>query len=327
MSRIALDDFLLQRWLPTVGDSLQPTTLDSYKRIIGCHIVPALGRRQLQSLRPVDLNDFYAGLSSPSAARRRGLSTKTVRNIHVVLRKSLADAVKWGLLYRNPAESADPPRLRGTSGLQLKTWTAEELKVFLSEVITGDRLALAYELAAMTGMRRGEILGLRWEDVSLSEGRLAVRQTVVSVNNQITFSTPKTERSRRSVPITPRLIPKLRRHRSTQNEERLAWGADYLPHDLVFAAEDGHPVQPDGFSKVFAQHLKNSGLPTIRLHDLRHTFATLALQAGVQPKVVSEILGHSSVAFTMDRYAHVIPAMQESAVALVADLIFDSSAN
>lgn len=171
-------------------------------------------------------------------------------------------------------------------------------------------------------MRRGEILGLRWSDVDLESSRLSVRQTLISVGYQIRVSEPKTAKSRRSISLDATTVRALRVHRANQLEERLRAGDAYQPFDLVFATEDGGYVHPDGFGKAFKRLQRGAGLPTIRFHDLRHTHASLALQAGVHPSVVSERLGHSTVAMTLDTYTHVIPALQEQAAATVAELVF-----
>ncbi len=203
----------------------------------------------------------------------------------------------------------------------MMTWTAGELGRFLDFVVD-DRLYGAWVLAATTGLRRGEVLGLRWSDVDLDSGRLAVRQTLVSVAYETKFSTPKTKRGRRSVSLDATTVMALRSHRKRQLEERMEWGPAYQDSGLVVTRENGVLVHPDRFTQMFDKHVKNSGLPRIRLHDLRHTHATLALAAGVHPKVLSERLGHATVAFTLDVYSHAVPALQEEAAERVASLIF-----
>jgi integrase len=172
----------------------------------------------------------------------------------------------------------------------------------------------------MTGMRRGEVLGLRWHDIDLSTGRIAIRHTLVSIAYEIQDSTPKTHQAR-VVDLDPGTIEHLRAHRSRQAVQQEDWGAGYEESDLVFRREDGSPIHPDSFTQAFDAEVRRSGLPRIRLHDLRHTHATNALRAGIPVKVISERLGHENPAFTMKQYAHVLPGMQAEAAALIAALV------
>jgi integrase len=197
------------------------------------------------------------------------------------------------------------------------------LRRFIREV-RGDRLYAAWLAAATTGLRRGEVLGLMWTDVDFDKGRLSVRRARVSSGGVVVLSEPKTRRSRRVVALDQTTTAALREHRTRQLEERLAWGAAWVDTGFVFTREDGTPLHPESLSKMFQWRVRRAGLPRIRFHDLRHTHATLALQAGVHPKVVSERLGHSSIRITLDTYSHAIPAMQEEAAERIAALIFDS---
>ncbi|MEX2080937.1 MAG: site-specific integrase, partial [Dehalococcoidia bacterium] len=237
------------------------------------------------------------------------------------LGKALDAAVKWGDLSRNVAALADPPRARRSEKVA-PTWTGAEVAAFLESVRT-DRLQTAYLLLATTGLRRGEALGLRWENIDLDAGRLAVVQTLIVVNYSRTWSTPKTKAGRRSVYLDQGTVSALRGHRTRQVEERTALGIPWpSAGDLVFAKPDGSPLNPDGFSDRFDRLVTRSRLPRITPHGLRHTHATLALQAGISPKVVSERLGHSNVGITLDTYSHVIPALEEAAAERVAALVF-----
>jgi integrase len=199
----------------------------------------------------------------------------------------------------------------------MQTWSAEELRGFLGYV-QKDRLYPLWLTEARTGLRRGELLGLQWSDVDLETGRASIRRALVSVDYKLTLSEPKTVKGKRSVPLPPETVAALREWRKAQLEERLA----NKEGNFVFTREDGSPVHPDRLSKMFEALSRKAGLPVIRFHDLRHTWATLALQAGVAPKVVSEILGHANIGITLDTYSHVIPAMEEDASARVAGLIF-----
>lgn len=245
-------------------------------------------------------------------------------HIHATLHRALRDAVRWGRLTRNPAEYAVPPRASALRSSELKTWSAEQLADFL-EHVRPDRLYAAWVLAATTGLRRGELLGLHWSDIDLDEARLSVRRSLVSVGYAVRISEPKTRRGRRQIALDKTTVSALLGHRRRQMQERLSWGPAWVDSGFVFTKEDGTPLHPDRFTKLFAQRVKSSGLPRIRLHDLRHTHATLALQAGRHPKVVSERLGHANVSITLDVYRDVIPAMQKEAADLVAELVFGDS--
>jgi integrase len=202
----------------------------------------------------------------------------------------------------------------------MKTWTLDELRDFLHEV-RHDRLFPAYLLFATTGTRRGEVLGLRWCDVDLDQARLSVRQTLLTINYELHLSEPKTRRSRRSISLDPATVSALRAHRKAQLEERLAWGESWRDTGLVFTREDGDPVHPGGVSDAFERTVKRARLPRIRLHGLRHTYATLALSAGVPLWAVADLLGHSNVSVTDRFYRHAIPSILEEAAGKVAGLI------
>lgn len=202
----------------------------------------------------------------------------------------------------------------------MSVWTADHLRTFLAST-RDDRLHTLWLTMATTGVRRGEALGLRWGDIDLDASRASIRRSLTSAAGKLTFAEPKTAKSRRSIALDPATIAALRAHRMRQLQERLAWAGAYDDNDLVFAREDGSPLRPDSASRRFIELSKAAGVPRIRVHDLRHTYATLALAAGVHPKIVSERLGHSSVAFTLDVYSHVVPALEEEAASLVARLI------
>jgi integrase len=207
----------------------------------------------------------------------------------------------------------------------MKTWSADELRRFVNGVHT-DRLFALWLTIASTGLRRGEALGLKWSDIDLDAARISVQRSLVSVGYKPMLSEPKTARGRRSIALDRTTVSALIAHRRAQIEERLAWGPAYEDGDFVFCRENGSPIHPERLTKSFEAHVRKIGLPRIRLHDLRHTHATLALAAGIHPKVVSERLGHSSIAITLDTYSHAIPALQEEAAERIASLLADGSA-
>jgi integrase len=318
-SKLTLRAFMGQ-WLDALRASVRPSTWATYQALTQTHITPALGMIPLQQLTAARLTAFYADLLEKGRLNGKGgLSPRTVRYCHATMHKALGEAVRWQLVSRNVADQATPPRPQAK---EMRTWTAPELRAFLAHV-EGDRLYGAYILAATTGLRRGEVLGLRWRDLDMGAGRLSVTQTLITVGYAVSVSTPKTAKGRRSVALDPATVGALRAHRVAVLEERLSLGLGAPTEDgLVFTALDGSPLHPLQFSDRFERLVKAASVPRIRLHDLRHTHATLALQAGVHPKVVSERLGHASVSITLDTYSHAIPAMQEEAAAKVAALVF-----
>lgn len=309
-SKLTVRLFLEDEWLPAVHGSLRPLTFESYAGNVRNHIVPRLGSLPLQQLTPSMLNSMYSELRST-------LSPRTIRYIHAIMRRAFADAVKWNRLARNPADAADPPSPRSTGAEGMTTWSGTELGTFL-ESVRDDRLAACWRFLAMTGCRRGEALGLRWRDLDLDARRATIVQTVVGSR---AISETKTDRGRRTIALDETTIATLREHRRAQDAERLLMGTAYEDHDLVFCREDGTPIWPRSLTRAFAGSVNTANLPQIRLHDLRHTHATLALQAGVHPKVVQERLGHATISITLDVYSHAIPAMQEDAAARVAALV------
>lgn len=319
--KTTLGEYLTEKWLPLQRAQLRRSTYDSYRRNITLHVLPALGRVPLHKLAPEDLDAFYARLLTEGRRDGRGgLSAKTVRLVHLVIHKALKDALRKGSVVRNVASVADPPKLSSAKRREIKVWTAEQLRAFLDQ-IRDSRSFAALFVTAHTGMRRGEILGLRWCDVDFDASRLSVRQALISVAYEKQLSDVKTGSGRRTIDLDERTLSVLRQWRKSQAEERLALGGRYHDGDLVFCRPDGDPIHPDLFSQTFDRAVAKSGLPEITLHDLRHTHATLLLKAGVPVKVVSERLGHSNPGFTMSVYQHVIPGMQAEAAAVFSTLI------
>jgi integrase len=317
-STTTTEEFLRQ-WLATQHHRLRATTLYSYEKAID-RINRKFGKLPVQSLTPLLIESFYAELLRTGTSRGQPLSAKTVRNSHVVLRKALADAERLGLVVRNAAASARPPT---AARREFNTWSSDELREFFA-TIRDDRIFPALVVLATTGMRRGELLGLRWHDVDLDAGQVAIVQTLTTINGVPTFGATKSSRSRRTVYLDPQTVAVLREHRRRQREERLAAGPAWTATpDLVFRDEAGVHINPDRLTRQFSALVAASGLTPIRLHDLRHTYATLALKAGVHPKIVSERLGHATVGITLDLYSHVTPAIAREAAGVVADRIFE----
>lgn len=321
-SKLTLSRFLDEEWFPGIRASVRPTTWEHYNRSFRNYIRPSLGRSLLPNVTPARLNAFYADLLESGRcngdASTPGLSPKTVKHVHTMLHKALEDAVRWGHLARNPVSLATPPKPRTP---EMKVWTPEQLRAFVYHART-DRLFAAWLLLVITGMRRGEVLGLAWDHVDLSRGRLSVVRNLTVVRYEhVEFSEPKTAKGRRSIALDGTTVAALKEHRKRQQEEQLAAGALWQNSGLVFCRENGAPLHPQTLTRSFQLLGRDAGLPRIRLHDLRHSYATAALSAGIPAKVVSERLGHASIAITLDTYSHVNPAMQEEAADTVARLI------
>lgn len=315
-------EWVHETWLPLAAQRLKPSAEAHYRNYLRLHILPTLGPLQFRQITPAVLNQLYTHLLTEGNRKTGGpLSAKTVTNVHAIIHKALEDAVDLGLVNVNMADRAKPPRPKAKKPKEIKSWTPEELRRFL-ESVDGHRLEAAWHLAALTGMRRAEVLGRRWRDLDLQVARLSVRQALVSVGYEIVTSTPKTHQSR-TIDLDAGTVERLRRHRGRQLEDRREWGDQYEDNGLVFCRQNGTPIHPHTFSQAFERIVANSDLPKIPLHGLRHTHATIGLALGVPAKVMSERLGHESVAFTLKQYAHVLPGMQAGAASLIASAIVD----
>lgn len=310
----------LERWLVDyVQPSLAPKTIASYRDVVRTHLVPTLGSLDLVALRPTHIQSLYTQLSgSGRCDGRGGLSARSILRYHQILHAALRQAVRWQLLIRNPADAVEPPRaarreLRATTPAQARAVMAAADETSIGPFV---------RLALMTGMRRGELLGLRWADVDFEGGALHVQQTAQRIAGQgIVFRQPKTRLSRRSIALSPDAVGVLRQHRRRQAEARLLAGSAYGDRDLVFATGLGTPIEPGNLRRSWVGIIRAAGLPGLRIHDLRHAHATLMLSQGVHPKVVSERLGHASVNITLDTYSHVLPGLQEAAAAALDTIL------
>lgn len=313
----SLGAFLMD-WLKQSAPTRRATTSDSYERLVTQHIVPHLGDVLLHELAPADIRAWHATLlRTPKRWGAGVLSPTSVRTTHRVLRRALQDALRWELIDRNPCDAVIAPR---RASPEMRAWNTEEARRFLADV-EQDRLGAMWRLFVATGMRRGEVAGLRWADLDLGAGRLSVRSTRVLVYGDVQVVEPKTPRSRRLIALDAGTVGALHDHQARQGAERHRAAEVWEDTGYVFTSEDGRPIDPDRITHLFGLAVTASGLPRIRLHDLRHTSATLALGAGVHPKVVSERLGHSSIAITLDTYSHVLPSMQEQAAATLGALL------
>jgi integrase len=326
-AKLTVRQFLHDEWLPAVKGRVRPSTYASYEMHVRIYLAPMLGGVRLQGLTPARIDGVYTKLAA-EGRRGRGISPTTIARIHATLHAALRMAVERRYVVFNAADTARPPRAKGEDVHEMATWSAEDVKAFLAHV-RGDREYPLWRLLVCTGLRRGEALGLRWSDVLFipaetdggeETARLSIRHTIVAVDYVAQDSEPKTSRGRRTVPVDPATAAALREQIERQQDDRREWKEAWVDSGLVFTAENGEALHPGRASRSFERAVRGAPVPRIRLHDLRHTAITRMLEAGVPVKVVSEIVGHASVAFTMDRYGHVIPSMQESAVTLLADL-------
>jgi integrase len=263
----------------------------------------------------------HASGEGPDASTQ--LDGRTVNYVHTIIHRALKDAVRWGRLARNPADAADAPR-GGQKSDGVRSWDAATLRQLLAaSAASGDRLHPLWVLLATTGMRRGEALGLRWSDIDLDTGRLRVLQTIIQVRSKVTVGEPKTARGRRPIALDAGTVAVLRQHRKSALEERMLVGAAFEDRGLVFHYPDGSCLKPDVVSAAFVRRVRAAGLPRLTLKGLRHTWATLALERGIHPRVVQERLGHSTIAITLGIYSHVAPTLHDEAAQLVADLVLD----
>ena len=323
---MTVHDFLVERWLPTMSMSIEATTLEGYRGLIERYVLPRVGDVRLVDLDPVTLNWLYA--DARQNGRIRGdepLSLKTVREIHVALHRALEDAVRWDYLRENPAARSNPPSATAAKNarkMAMRTWTAKQVEAFAVQFADHPFFPL-WLLAASTGLRRSELLGLRWQDVDLDRGLLAVRRVLVKVGGKARFKdAPKSQHGYRTIRITGVVIDELRRARARQEDQRGS-ARTWEDYDLVFCRPDGAPFHPDYVTETIRDLIEESGLPKIRpLQDLRHTHATLLLADGENAKVVQERLGHHSHSFTADTYQHVMPGMDEAAATRFEHLVF-----
>jgi integrase len=294
----------LTRWLEhTARPTVRPKTYHSYAQLVRLHLVPGLGRHRLAALGPQPVQQF---LNDKLAA---GLSPRTVQYLRAILRRALGQALKWGLVARNVVTLVDSPRVRRP---EVEPFTPDQARAFLAAV-QGDRLEALYTVAVALGLRQGEALGLRWADVDLDAGTLRVAVALQRIDGELRFVEPKSQRSRRTLPLPPRVVAALRAHRARQLEERLQAGPYWQDHRLVFPTTLGTPLDARNVTRWYHRLLDRAELPHRRFHDLRHTAASLLLVQGVAPRVVMETLGHSQISLTMDTYSHVMPVLQRDA--------------
>jgi integrase len=303
----------LNRWLEDYARlNLSPRSVERYAGIIKGHLVHDIGNIPLVQLKPQHIQKHY------TEKLNEGLSARTVRYHHAVLHNALKTAVKWGLLSRNPADAVDPPKIRP---VEMRTWDQDEANRFL-EAIKDTRYYELFYLALATGMRRGELLALRWCDIDLLQSQLFVNRTLHHLKNgSYVFSEPKSATSRRTIALSPAATLLLREYKAKREAQCTILGTLLKDSDLVFSDIEGKPMRPNTITRAWTELAARAGVKVIRLHDARHTHASLMLKQGIHPKIVQERLGHASITMTLDTYSHVAPGLQEAAAARFDELI------
>jgi integrase len=295
----------LERWLQDyVRPNLTPRTTEGYEHIIRKYLIPALGNMTLNQLKPEHLQRYYSEKISG------GLSPQTVRHHHTALHKALETAVEWGVLSRNIADAVILPRVQR---LDMQTWGEDDVTLFLEAAKSTPYHALFYT-ALFTCMRRSELLALRWQDVDFILSQVCVSRSLHCLRGgSVVFRPTKTAKGRRAIALSPSAFMVLREHREKQEVHRAMIGIPLTDDDLVFSHLDGKPLLPNTVTHAWIKLVRWTGLKPIRLHDARHTHASIMLKQGIHPKIVQERLGHANIAVTLDTYSHVIPGLQEAA--------------
>ncbi len=302
----------LDQWLErTAKARVRGQTFKGYEVNVRVHLKPAIGHLPLRQLEPVQVQDLI------DRKLREGLAPKSVRYMQGILRNALNHAIRWNYIQRNPAALVDGPRIQHH---EIQPFTREEVQRFLN-AIKGNRLEALYTVALTMGLRQGEALGLRWNDVDLELGYIRINRQLQRVNHKYELVEPKTLRSRRHLAVPSAIIGSLKVHKDRQNTERRDAERAWYDTDLVFCRRNGYPLNGSVVTHHFQNLLEEAGLPKRRFHDLRHSCATLLLAQGVSPRVVMEVLGHSQISLTMNTYAHVLPEMRRDAADRMSELI------
>jgi integrase len=312
-NKITLAAFL-SRWLDHAKSQVTPKSYERYAGLVNQNIVPALGAVVLNKLKPVQISSAYAKAlaSGRRDGKEGGLSANTVNGIHRILSLALDQAVRWELLTRNPADAVDPPKVERKT---LQTYDLPQTADVI-EAFRGSTIFVPVLLAALCGLRRGEICALRWKNVDLDGAQMSVVESLEQTKAGLRFKSPKSGKGR-TVALSETVVAELRAYRAKRAQEMLRLGAGLSEDDLVIAHADGSQITPIYVSVKWSQSIAKTSLARLRFHDLRHAHATHMLANGVHPKVASERLGHSKIGITLDLYSHVIPGMQEDAAAIV----------
>jgi integrase len=317
----------LDGWVAALPNRLRPSTVDSYRRCL-LYLTPTLRATRLDALTAEALDRLYAELRVTGRRQKEGgLSPRSIRYVHTVIRAALADAVKKGTLDRNVADAADPPRSKDAKPPEMGFWTPTELATFL-KLTADDPLGPLYRTAAMCGLRRGEVCGLRWQDVDFDKARIHIRHTLIVVRSSgatdggLRFSEPKTDKGRRVIDLDPVTLAALKTQQTRQAAWKLATGAGWAnEHGLCFTEPGGRPLDPESVGQRFNRRVARAGVPRISFHGLRHSHCAALIAAGEGGLLIARRLGHHSAAFSLDRYGHLFEQAGSEAAAAVAAMV------
>lgn len=311
----------LEEWLDTyIKPNKSPTTYAGYEKQVKNYIIPALGNKKLQHLKTLDIQKFYNSLLEKSPLSGKPMKPKTVQNIHMNVRAALSQALKLDLIKKNPAENVTLPKVKK---YKAEIYDQEEVELLIKKVKDTD-LEVPICLEVALGLRRGELLALKWQDIDFDNCKVKIRNNLVQVGNEIIIKEPKTESSIREIELPTTIIQLLKKERKKYIEKKMRLGKEFNDNDLIICKKNGDPFKPHSFTNKFRRFLARNNLKTIRLHDLRHTNATLMLKYGINPKVAQQRLGHSSISTTMDVYSHVITEVEKEAAAKLDSGIFSN---
>lgn len=308
----------LERWIEDYRPNLSPPSYERYRDIVKRGLIPNLGSIALTQLRPEHLQKVY------TAMQKEGLSARTVRYHHAVIHVALKTALQWGLIVRNPADSIKPPKIHRN---EMQTWDEQEMSQFLKAAKASPYHALFYT-ALFTGMRRSELLGLKWADVDLVLCQISVCRSLHHLKDgSYVFTEPKSAKSRRTIALPPSATLLLKGHQEKQELDRAMLRMFWTNDDLVFGTLEGKPWRPNTITRAWETMAARAGVKVIRLHDARHTHASIMLKQGIHPKIVQERLGHASIQMTLDTYSHVAPGLQEAAALRFDEVVIPKREN
>jgi integrase len=300
-SKKKFKEFALDYFENTYRNRVKPSSYANSYNLVVAQIIPWFGDVNLSDIDQALVHQFY------NEKIKEDYSSHYIQRMHEMIRLVLRVAFKWGVIQKDVASMLEPPRLKRK---EMKVWSIKQVNEFL-KTTKHSRYHPIYYLAAYTGMRKGEILGLTWDSINFEEKTIKITKTLYKIKDGYLLQEPKTANSIRTIYMDDDIIRVLKKQKVKQNLERLKFGGVYKEHNMVFAQETGEFVNPGGVNGLFTRYIERAGLPRIRFHDLRHTHATILLQMGVNPKIVAERLGHSTVRITLDTYSHVLPSMKK----------------